>query len=219
MALFINSKADAKLSLLTQFYQLDVPDRSTFGSHETHMYGVVCSMLDEELRIWAEYQRERWQGEPLVRWPGTEAVGDLEQWGIFGGVHYFLTELMNCAADDLIPAPDTINTLDDWLAIVLPPPRVAWRSSFSSDTPPRVYLPALKAMEFLLHRPLAQEFLAALNGKKFKRCESCRNVFVEQKPGQRLCSQRCRTRVGNRRRYARLFEGMPTRRKGSLLEK
>ena len=47
--------------------------------------------------------------------------------------------------------------------------------------------------------------------KLFLLCHECSNVFVVQKEGQAYCSQRCRSRVGERRRYALRMEGYPSR--------
>jgi hypothetical protein len=48
----------------------------------------------------------------------------------------------------------------------------------------------------------------------FCRCESCKSVFPPTREGQRYCSQRCRARVGSRRRYAKLFEGHSSGQRG-----
>ncbi len=202
MALF-TSKADSGLPLLTQFYHLEVP---YLDELPVHLAGAALVATDPEILQWAEMLRG---GYYVPGWPGTESVEDLTEWGYLANLYQILKSFMDCRVDGEVPSPAYVDALNSWLAVVMPAPFVAWnQDGFKFD------FPGVSGLVLLVHRPLAMEMLSAFQNGTLRRCEECRSVFVEQKPGQKYCSQRCRTRITSRRRYATLFsEYKPTRRR------
>ncbi|WP_394796982.1 hypothetical protein [Armatimonas sp.] len=70
-----------------------------------------------------------------------------------------------------------------------------------------------------LKKAIEDFMLCEAGEEKIRICQECDKAFIAGEAGQLYCSQRCRARVGGRRRYARLFGDAPTRRKPKQGEK
>lgn len=235
MALF-TSKADAGLPLLTQFYQLDLPlsfDVDLEEGYDAIYWSEV--LMESELRFWVDDTLAKWKrgrvaaGESHwasltntpVGWPDNHQNPKHRQmWAELARLQLLLQRLMDCAADVVAPASEDTERLNRWLAMLMPAPELVWIvTEFGQARRNHIYLasPNVMLWHMILHKRLVTEFLEALEGGRLRRCEECGSVgsvFVEQKPGQKYCSQRCRTRITSRRRYATLFsEYKPTRRR------
>lgn len=209
MALFTN-KADAGLSRLTRFYQLEIPECPSNDPELRQDWGQ--SLMEEtasELLQFVEQERMAWEktnmdGRRVQNFVYTPS--DLAELADFQA---FLKRLMDTAADNQAPSGDDHNALNQHIQDLLKPKQIMWMDL--SHHGYRCYyasaFPVGGAWVGILKRPLLEDFLEALLDDRFVRCEECRSVFPKRKDRkeQRHCSQRCRARVGNRRRYQMLF--------------
>lgn len=202
VALF-TSKADAGLPLCTSFYQLDFSGEVFEGS---------------ELDLWLASWLKRKYPMPYKSFSEMAGKGqkkaDPELYLRFRAFHGAFCHLLETFADGKKLSGEETATVNAMLKEYLPPPVLSWDKErncygieFHSNPEPRSHM--LMELFETLEREKTE------NIKLFTRCEECKNPFLIQKEGQRFCSQRCRTRVTSRRRYANLFSDHGTRRSPS----
>lgn len=148
-------------------------------------------------------------------------------------IHPVICNLMNCAADGFAPSRGDLEQFNSYRkAILAKCPRLEWGGI---STPEGHVIDAIDTLEGesrvvrLVDRVLIDQLVQSVvagatersrGGASYRgvaRCKECTNPFVLQKEGQQYCSQRCRSRVGERRRYALRMEGYPTKNKRPII--
>ena len=197
MALF-TSKADAELALCTSFYQLTINPLERFAGSE----------LDKWIAAWMN----RKYGTAWKRFSdfAPKKILDVAEYQAFLRI---LRVLMDALAEHRELTEVERDAINQAMRLYLPPPSIKWNEEtrkhsieFLDPHDPRghVLMEVIDAME---RENMEQTSL-------FGKCEECKNPFLVQKEGQRFCSQRCRARTGERRRYAvRFADYQPTRRR------
>jgi hypothetical protein len=216
MALFTN-KADEDLPLLTQFYQLEF-DIDNLEKSELDQW--VGSDGPEE--YWSESENARRGGMVATRasrlsgsGPNTFYIPRLNR---LAHAHPVIREIMACIADGVKPSRKTIFDFNQILATV-PQLQVEWADVFGKPTICKEN--RAKPRPVLVYQKLVSEMIVAIEPiledhkapTPFARCEECESPYLIVKKGQVYCSQRCRARAGERRRYAVRMEGYPTKNK------
>lgn len=211
MALF-TSKADKGLSRLTRFYQLELPpppsddaERDGWaqwgeqlmseGSELAVFVGQEC--INTSIRLFGDENHL----PPLMHLPRSYAE--------LGKLQLFLKKLMGIAADNKAPDPEEQSKLNEYIRDLFRPQEILWidLGSYGYKRRYAEQFDTGELWERTLERPLLEDFVEALVSDALVRCEECQSVFPKRKDRkeQRHCSQRCRSRVGNRRRYQLLF--------------
>ncbi|WP_309721167.1 hypothetical protein [Armatimonas sp.] len=177
------SKADASLPLLTQLYQLE----------------------HDEIPAW------------LNLYSGSGVDLSEADWGRFSELLGVVCMVMEALADEKPPVPGALNELNFWIGEYASSenPRlkatVIWENGLSvvreQATPIALISQVLTELLDLIATARSDK------SRKVSSCSICGNLFVVTRKGASRCSQRCRMRVGSRKRYAKIFEGYPTRRK------
>ena len=199
MALFTN-KADADLPLLTKLYQVSpelgptVPD-------------VMASEIAKFMRIELKEQD--------LREPSESDIVSMAR------LLKTVKAMMDGAADGEPPLPEIEWVMQDYLNIYLKPPTLGFIFvDKEQGHKPFVHYLGLHDTNSvtqdeetfdLICQMVLQSLVIMWERAEFRRCEVCSSVFVmNPKRKQKFCSQRCRARLGSRRRYAILFDGLPS---------
>jgi hypothetical protein len=138
---------------------------------------------------------------------------DPELYPLYREFHVIFCRLFEAVSDNKELSKSDTENINTVLKTYLPEPKLYWDKKtlkynieFQEDPEPRSHI--LMEIFYALSEEDAEK------SKLFARCEECKNPFLIQRDGQRYCSQRCRTRITSRRRYATLFsEYESTRRK------
>jgi hypothetical protein len=215
MALFTN-KADAGLSRLTRFYQLELPEPPDEEEDVDGWYDWGLHLMEgEESELAAFVDQERTTFSNALYYPLSppgEDSGSLfnsspEAYRDLGEFYIFLKRLMQIAADNKAPSEEEEGVLNILIQHLLRPPKVLWRDLSRANFKQYLVLEFDGINEFdkIIKRPLLEDFLTALRARSLVRCQECQSVFPkrEDHKEQRFCSHRCRHRVGSRRRYQR----------------
>jgi len=203
VAIFTN-KADAGLPLLTQFYQLEFDSAALAGSELDRWVGDETYPSLE--RYWSETASAK------------ASKGPIDGLRMLALVHPTIKSVMEHLADGTAAPPDVASLLNQYLA-TLPPLQVYWveagLSLIIGGSHPGVEWPEkiFRALMGELVEAIEPILNTVLQPRPFLRCEECQNPYLVTKTGQRFCSQRCRARTGERRRYAVRMEGYPTKNK------
>lgn len=239
MALFTN-KADSKLPALTQLYQVTVWPRDEDEAELAYGYRLLNTPAGDELRTWVVKVAGLDESESEGRLPSafltsrsglSLGAGESFETAVFLGgslksgeefivwladLHFFLCELMSCAADDRVPHKSQVQHLNELLAKYAPP-QIVWHPAFKVDGQPEIsiekdavdfFYPHLEAMppfvgtveslEQFIGRLLLREFYQALTRHQFARCEVCQSVFWKTYSKALYCSRRCTSRQSQR---------------------
>ena len=177
------SKADQSISILTQLYQLE----------------------HDEIPAWVKLYTQ-----------GQISLSEAD-WSRFSELLGTVCMIMEALADRRPPAAGVLDELNFWigeyatsgnsrLAVT-----VVWEDDLS-------IIRRRRTVEGVIAEVLTEllDLIGAAQSDKSQKvssCSICGNLFVVTRKGAARCSQRCRMRIGSRKRYAKLFEDYPTRRK------
>lgn len=207
MALF-NNKADKDLPLLTQLYQAEgeqeVREIATrfFVSGVAYQLATVMTGVSATTQEALERELKREGGnidmpKALEIWRLARVLMDALADGgeVLGSDYLRLAELDAQGVSKAVYRPGASPTLK-----YLGGHEVQPESLYS---PWQVVLET--RIDFFVSRVVFDLKSAMVGILKLVRCQECRSVFVLERSGQQWCSQRCRARVGSRRRYTKLF--------------
>jgi hypothetical protein len=203
--------------ILTQFFQLSVPD-SKDEIYDLSALELAQWVWDIEDNARGRIFSPSGMDDAIVA--GGAQPNDLER---LACLHPVMQRLMNCAVDDLLPSQEDVNHFNEWREKTLqkPPSRLIWKRNGDS-TILFDYQQGPEDVVRLIEIPISEQFTEALyyhhhrsrppRGTRypgFGRCCECQSVFLKTRPGQIYCSSRCSHRQGERRRYKVLFELPP----------
>ena len=186
MGLF--SLKENRAGLLTQFYQLDVPDITKVEA---------ASLAGSDLDRWILRSRFRgiYRPEELERadamWTKVfdqdSALRDLIP---IAEVHPLLHRCMIAAASHSQPSLDDQRNLNDIIKRHLDPPLIIWDEGLEASV-----RHGRNGNNSAIVGLLLSEFVKAIGDKSFTRCEVCSSVFPRSRTGMKYCSERCNNRA------------------------